>query len=316
MKKFFSGMFLKRDPGDSTETVVSTTPTELMLDTLTTPSPELQPEPEQITPPKVRLLYNYDIGRTFIYGGKAFLATPSERKKRFLEQYKSVNSKEIKKLEKLEKLRTKMMDSGLEELFYIWLSISLDILYTDWPGKEYKYKSITPIDKEYNDFKSELNLVYNIIRVLRGDYNYENPETYYKTKEDEEDTEKQQRFKNTIEKLFGIEIILFEGDNIFSLDDVILITRSLLYKLKRLKKIQTQLKIEKNQELIISSFKPAIFWKDKDVIKQQLKVLTLSEINKFIKDICNLELTIKQNSNRFKVLINNFLIEQSKQINN
>jgi len=112
------------------------------------------------------------------------------------------------------------------------------------------------------------------------------------------------------------KVIRILNDNIFSLDDVILITRSLLYKLKRLKKIQTQLKIEKNQELIISSFKPTIFWKDKDVIKQQLKVLTLSEINKFIKDICNLELTIKQNSNTFKVLINNFLIEQSKQINN
>ena len=112
------------------------------------------------------------------------------------------------------------------------------------------------------------------------------------------------------------KVIRILNDNIFSLDDVLLIARSLLYKLKRLKKIQTQLKIEKNQELIISSFKPAIFWKDKDVIKQQLKVLTLSQIKKFIKNTCNLELTIKQNSNTFKVLTNNFLIEQSKQINN
>ena len=29
---------------------------------------------------------------------------------------------------------------------------------------------------------------------------------------------KQKRFKNVIERKFGIEIILFEGDNIFSLD--------------------------------------------------------------------------------------------------
>lgn len=111
------------------------------------------------------------------------------------------------------------------------------------------------------------------------------------------------------------KVIKILNDNIFSLEDVILIVRSLLYKLKRLKKIQTRLKIEKNQELVISSFKPAIFWKDKDVIKQQLKVFTLDEIKKFIKNTCNIELNIKQNSNKFRVLINDFLIKQSKQIN-
>jgi DNA polymerase-3 subunit delta len=61
------------------------------------------------------------------------------------------------------------------------------------------------------------------------------------------------------------------------LDDVLLIARSLLSKLKRLKKFRTEIKNKKNQELIISSFKPAIFWKDKDVIKQQLKILSLKD---------------------------------------
>ena len=181
------------------------------------PQPQPQPQPEQITPPKVRLLYNYDIEGTFIYGVKAFLPTPSERKKYFLEQYKSVNSGEI------EKLRKKMIKSRFRELFYIWLSISLDILYTDWPGKEDKYKSLPRLEdltlgKEYNDFEYELTPLHDIISVLRDGYRDKDPETYYTTEGDKEDTEKQARFKNAIERKFGIEIILFEGDNIFSLD--------------------------------------------------------------------------------------------------
>jgi DNA polymerase-3 subunit delta len=112
------------------------------------------------------------------------------------------------------------------------------------------------------------------------------------------------------------KLIRILNDSIFGSDDIILIVRSLLFKLKRLKKIQTQLKIEKNQELVISSFKPAIFWKDKDVIKQQLKVLTLDKIKKFIKAVNNLELLIKQIPNISPIIINNFLLEKSKQINN
>ena len=99
------------------------------------------------------------------------------------------------------------------------------------------------------------------------------------------------------------------NENISSVEDNILIIKSFLYKLKRLKKLQEEIKIKKNSELAISSFKPPIFWKEKDIIKQQLKILSLTDIKMFIKKINNLELLIKKNSNLSNQIVNNFILE-------
>ena len=99
------------------------------------------------------------------------------------------------------------------------------------------------------------------------------------------------------------------NENISSVEDNILIIKSFLYKLKRLKKLKEEIKIKKNSELAISSFKPPIFWKEKDIIKQQLKILSLTDIKMFIKKINNLELLIKKNSNLSNQIVNNFILE-------
>ena len=61
------------------------------------------------------------------------------------------------------------------------------------------------------------------------------------------------------------------NENNFTIEDCILIIRSLSIKLKRLYKIHQEYKKNKNLESIISSYKHPIFWKDKDTIKQQIK---------------------------------------------
>ena len=106
------------------------------------------------------------------------------------------------------------------------------------------------------------------------------------------------------------------NENTPSTENNILILKTFLYKLKRLKKIKEEIGIKKNQEQVISSFKPPIFWKDKEIIKQQLKNLSLNEINILIKKVNNLELTIKKNSQISNQIINNFILEKFDLSNN
>ena len=95
-----------------------------------------------------------------------------------------------------------------------------------------------------------------------------------------------------------------------SIEDDILILKSFLYKLKRLKILKRGMEGEENQDRVISSYKPPIFWKDKDLIKKQLKILSLYEIKLLMKKINNLELTIKKNSQLSNQIINNFIFER------
>ena len=106
------------------------------------------------------------------------------------------------------------------------------------------------------------------------------------------------------------------NENTPSAEDNILILKSFLFKLKRLKKLKEEIKIKKNEDQVISSFKPPIFWKDKEIIKQQLKNLSLNEIRIFIKKVNNLELIIKKNSQISNQITNNFILEKLKMPNN
>ena len=70
--------------------------------------------------------------------------------------------------------------------------------------------------------------------------------------------------------------------------------------------------IKKNIEQVINSFKPTIFWKEKEIIKQQLKNLSFKKINSLIYKINNLEFLIKKNNQFAHEFINNFLLENLK----
>jgi DNA polymerase-3 subunit delta len=112
------------------------------------------------------------------------------------------------------------------------------------------------------------------------------------------------------------ETINIVNENISNSDDNILIIKMILFKVKRLKKIKKKILKEKNQDQVISSFRPLIFWKDKTIIKEQLKVMNLNEINIFIKKLNNLELLVKKNINLSNILTNNFIIEKINPSNN
>ena len=84
------------------------------------------------------------------------------------------------------------------------------------------------------------------------------------------------------------------NENVFSVDDCILIVRTLLSKSKRLLEIKKINSTNKNLEQIISNYKPPIFWKDKEIVKSQALKWSLADTEKLIYKIHNIELTVKK----------------------
>jgi len=106
------------------------------------------------------------------------------------------------------------------------------------------------------------------------------------------------------------------NENNFNSEDCILIIRTLLIKAKRLLKLQEEVKDNKNIEQVITNFKPPIFWKDKEIVKQQINHWPLEKINNMIENINEIELLIKKNSTNSLNILSNFIISQSTTSNN
>ena len=106
------------------------------------------------------------------------------------------------------------------------------------------------------------------------------------------------------------------NENNYSNEDCILIVRTLLTKAKRLLKLQEEVKKNKNIEQVITNFKPPIFWKDKEIVKQQINHWPLEKINNMIENINEIELLIKKNSTNSLNILSNFIISQSTTSNN
>ena len=100
------------------------------------------------------------------------------------------------------------------------------------------------------------------------------------------------------------------NENNFGYEDCIIITRTFINKLKRLLKIQTEFQNTKNLDKAITTFKPPIFWKDKDIIKNQISKHSKENIQSLLFEINDLELQIKKNSFNSINLVSNFVIEQ------
>ena len=102
------------------------------------------------------------------------------------------------------------------------------------------------------------------------------------------------------------------NENNYSVEDCILIVKTILIKSKRLLNIIKEMKNNKNADEIISSYKPIIFWKDKEIIKQQTKNRSLKGLKNLIYSINDIELLIKKNSNNSINILSDFIITQSK----
>jgi len=107
------------------------------------------------------------------------------------------------------------------------------------------------------------------------------------------------------------KIISILNENNFSNDDCIMITRSFIIKAKKLLTLSTFFETNKNIDLTISSAKPPIFWKEKEITKQQIYKWKPKNIKILIFTLSETELQIKKNINNSINLITDFILSQS-----
>ena len=107
------------------------------------------------------------------------------------------------------------------------------------------------------------------------------------------------------------KIINILNENNFSNEDCIMIARSFLIKAKKLLILSKTFETNKNIDLTISSAKPPIFWKEKEITKQQIYKWKPKNIKKLIYTLGETELQIKKNINNSINLITDFILNQS-----
>ena len=112
------------------------------------------------------------------------------------------------------------------------------------------------------------------------------------------------------------KIINILNENNFSNDDCVMITRSFIIKAKKLLALSIAFETNKNMDLTISSAKPPIFWKEKEIIKQQIYKWKPNNIKQLIYTLNSTELQIKKNINNSINLITDFIILQSSSVTN
>ena len=107
------------------------------------------------------------------------------------------------------------------------------------------------------------------------------------------------------------------NDNNYNDDDSITIIRTFLNKLKKLLVLSISYENNQNLDLTINSAKPAIFWKDKEIIKLQINKWQTKQIKELIYKLNKLELIAKKNlKNSFNLIVDFILENTQERINN
>ena len=101
------------------------------------------------------------------------------------------------------------------------------------------------------------------------------------------------------------------NENNFSNEDCVVITRTFINKSKKILSLLKEYEFNQNIDLTISSAKPPIFWKDKEIIKQQISKWSQKSIKNLIFKLNDLELLIKKNVNNSINLISDFVLDQA-----
>jgi len=111
------------------------------------------------------------------------------------------------------------------------------------------------------------------------------------------------------------KVVNILNENNYSSDECVVILRIMLTKTKRLLKLKEAVKNQNSVDSTISSYKPPIFWKDKEILKQQMKHWSLKRTNELIFKLNEIELIVKKQANNSINILCDFILSQAK-INN
>ena len=98
-------------------------------------------------------------------------------------------------------------------------------------------------------------------------------------------------------------------ENNYSQEDTFFIIRVFLQKTKKILNLLEKIENENDIEKVMSEHKPPIFWKDKPMIKKQLKLWSHKKINELICKLNDIEIKIKRNNTLNLILMKNFIYE-------
>ena len=194
-----------------------------------------------------------------------------------------------------------------------------------YPDNQESLSKIIYVFLKENNLKisqSNLNLIINKCNGDRGVLKNELNKILFFTKNNKKLTE-ENLFKliNLIENYSISELIdnclaknknktlLMLNENIFNVEDCIIITRIFLQKIKRLLKLNKEFSKNNNIEKTVLEAKPAIFWKDKEIVKQQIKNWNSGDIFNLLNTVNQIELLVKKNKTDPINIIRNLIIE-------
>ena len=92
--------------------------------------------------------------------------------------------------------------------------------------------------------------------------------------------------------------------------------KNFLNKSKRLLKLCSDYKINRNLDETIKLAKPPIFWKDKEITKNQITKWQPEDVKKLIYKLNEIEFLIKKNMNNSVNIITDFLLNYKNLITN
>jgi len=100
------------------------------------------------------------------------------------------------------------------------------------------------------------------------------------------------------------------NENSFTSEDCVIIIRNFSIKSKRILKLLKIYRLNKNLPLTINSAKPAIFWKDKKIVEDQILQWNETQILNLIFYLNHLELLVKKNFENSINIVRNFIFEK------
>ena len=101
------------------------------------------------------------------------------------------------------------------------------------------------------------------------------------------------------------------NDNNFSSEDCIIITRTFINKSKRIMKLSQDYQSNGSLDKTIANAKPPIFWKDKEIVKQQINKWSPNQISELIYSLNEIELQIKKNYTNPINIVSDFILNQA-----